>query len=189
MSAHRTVAAGPYVLAVSISPGGIPKCPQQSAMALIDGLIGDGRNHAKHIRRDRAVSLWDYEILQRLVGEGFALTPGAAGENLTVVGLSVQEMAPGTLLRIGNVVLQLQQPRKPCYVLDAIDPRLKEVIVGRCGYMASVVREGMIRPGMPISVIAEAIELVASHCGEQFDNGAADPAAIPSLMVAGPAIG
>ena len=153
MSAYHTPADGPYVLAVSISPGGIPKRPQEFALALKDGLIGDGRNHAKHIRPDRALSLWDHEILQQLVAEGFPLMPGAAGENLTVVGLNVQPMPPGTLLRIGGVVIKLEQPRKPCYVLDAIDPRLKDVMVGRCGYRASVLRDGILRPRTPIEVV------------------------------------
>ena len=143
-----------HVLAVSISPGGIPKQPQRFGQALKDGLVGDGRNHAKHIRPDRALSLWDHEILQELVAEGFSLVPGAAGENLTVVGLDVQHLPPGTLLRTGEVLIKLEQPRKPCYVLDGIDPRLKDVIVGRCGYRASVVREGIIEPGMPIEVVA-----------------------------------
>jgi MOSC domain-containing protein YiiM len=47
----------------------------------------------------------------------------------------------------------LEQPRKPCYVLDAIDTRLKDVIVGRCGYMASILQEGTIRPGMRIKAV------------------------------------
>lgn len=153
MSAYQLPVARSNVLAVCISPGGIPKRPQESARALIAGLVGDGRNHAKHVRPDRAVSLWDYEILQQLVAEGFQLTPGAAGENLTVCGLNVQKLSLGTLLRIGDVVLKLEQPRKPCYVLDTIDPRLKEVIVGRCGFMASVLRVGTLRPGMSIDVI------------------------------------
>ncbi len=149
--AHQS-AASPRVLAVSVSAGGIPKRPTAACMATRDGLVGDGRNHAKHFRPDRAVSLWDIEILDELVEEGFSLTPGAAGENLTVVGLSVQQMSPGTLLQIGDAILKLEQPRKPCYVLDAIDPRLKDVIVGRCGYMASVVKEGIVAPGMAITV-------------------------------------
>jgi MOSC domain-containing protein YiiM len=57
----------------------------------------------------------------------------------------VQSLPPGTLLEIGDVLLRLEEPRKPCYVLDAISPCLKDVIVGRCGYMASVLEGGMIR--------------------------------------------
>ncbi len=153
MSTDISAAVSAYVLAVNTSPGGIPKRPQEAALVSIDGLQGDGHNHAKHVRPDRALSVWDHENLQQLIAEGFQLVPGAAGENLTVSGLNVQQLLPGTLLRIGDVVLKLEQPRKPCYVLDAIDPRLKEVIVGRCGYMASVLRVGVVRPGMPIQVL------------------------------------
>lgn len=153
-----------YVLAVCVSPGGIPKLPLDEGRLTLTGFEGDGRNHAKHIRPDRAVSLWDYEMLRQLVTEGFSsLTPGAAGENLTVVGLNVQEMTPGTLLRIGDTVLKLEQPRKPCYVLDAIDPRLKDEIVGRCGFLASVVCDGIIRPAMQIEVISASSPDDRSH--------------------------
>jgi MOSC domain-containing protein YiiM len=96
------------------------------------------------------VSLFDIEILTQLQKEGFPLYPGAIGENLTVTGLGVQRLPPGTILEIGQVLLRLEEPRKPCYVLDAIHPCLKDVIVGRCGYMASVVRGGVIEPGMNI---------------------------------------
>ena len=122
-------------------------------MARVCQVSGKRSNHAKHIRPDRAISLLDLEILEQLIQEGFALEPGAAGENLTVAGLHVQTLAPGTVLQIGDVLLKLEQPRKPCYVLDAIDPRLKDAIVGRCGFMASVVREGPITPGAHIRVI------------------------------------
>jgi hypothetical protein len=53
-------------------------------------------------------------------------------------GQRVQKLALGTVLQIGDVLLKLEQPRKPCYVLDAIDPRLKDAIVGRCGFMAQL---------------------------------------------------
>lgn len=138
--------------AVCISRGGIPKSPVLAVDVGNDGLSGDEHAHAKHNRPDRAVSLFDREVLDQLVSEGFPLAPGAAGENLLVSGLGVQRLAPGDELEIGDVVLRLEQPRKPCYVLDAIDPRLKEVIVGRCGYMASVVRGGRLAPGMMVRV-------------------------------------
>jgi MOSC domain-containing protein YiiM len=188
MSAFRTPISGPYVLAVSISPGGIPKQPQQSAQAVKGGLVGDGRNHAKHVRPDRAISLWDHEILLQLVKEGFQLSPGAAGENLTVVGLGVQQMAPGTVLKLGDVLLKLEQPRKPCYVLDAIDPRLKEAIVGRCGYMASVVREGVIRPGTPIEIVQSPLagQTVGRAPPRETNNA---PDAMGYNLLAVPAVG
>ena len=138
------------IVAVCVSSGGVPKWPLAVAHVTKEGVEGDGHAHAKHNRADRAVSIFDIEIMRDLVREGFPLEPGTAGENLTVERLHVQQMEAGTLLGIGDVVLQLEKPRKPCFVLDVIDPRLKDAIAGRCGYMASVIRGGTIRPGMTI---------------------------------------
>ena len=61
------------------------------------------------LRPDRALSFLDYEILEQLVAEGFPLVPGAVGENLTVLGLNVQQMRPGTILQIGDVLAKLSE--------------------------------------------------------------------------------
>ena len=140
------------VVAVCISPGGVPKTPLHTGQVVPAGLVGDGHAHEKHNRPDRALSLLDLEIIEQLRDEGFDLQPGTLGENLTVAGFAVQSLPPGTLVQIGDVALRLEQPRKPCYVLDAIDSRLKDVLVGRCGYMASVVRGGIVQPDMAIRV-------------------------------------
>lgn len=144
----------PRVVAVCISAGGIPKRPLLNARILHTGIDGDRHAHEKHNRPERALSLFDLEILSQLVDEGFPLQPGTAGENITVAGLHVQDLLPGTLLGIGDALVRLEQPRKPCYVLDAIDPQLKHAMLGRCVYMASVVQPGTISPGMPIQLIS-----------------------------------
>ncbi|HUY31786.1 MAG TPA: MOSC domain-containing protein [Pirellulales bacterium] len=143
------------LVAVSVSAGGVPKRPIPVAHVSRTGILGDRHAHEKHNRSDRALSLIDVEILRQLAEEGFPLEPGTVGENLTVEGLQVQRMPPGTVLRIGELVLRLEQPRKPCYVLDAIDPALKDAIVGRCGYMASVLRGGAVRAGMLVHRVEE----------------------------------
>ena len=146
----------PQVVAVCISGGGIPKLPQASVPVTFVGLAGDGHDHAKHNNPLQAVCLQDMEILEGLTREGFALKPGTTGENLTVRGLKVSHLGVGTILEFsGGVVLELTKERKPCYVLDAIDPRLKEVIAGRCGFYARVLREGLIQAGDIIQVRAQ----------------------------------
>ena len=163
----------PRVVAVCISAGGVPKLPIRRGTITASGVQGDAHAHAKHIRPDRAISILDVEIIRQLNAEGFAIRPGTSGENLSVEGLHVQQMQPGDLLRIGQVVLRLEEPRKPCFVLDAIDPRLKHEIVGRCGYMASVVRGGTIRPGMTIHCHAQAAAMTAGGEGESVDEAVA----------------
>lgn len=149
--AHSAVGT---LVAVCLSHGGVPKWPLESAVVTTDGIVGDLHAHEKHVRPDRALSLFDVEILRELVAEGFPLEPGIAGENLTVAGLNVQQMAPGTVLQAGEVRIRLEFLRKPCYVLDKIDVRLKDAMVGRCGYMASVLQGGTLTPGLAIRQIS-----------------------------------
>ncbi len=141
------------VIAINISRGGIPKLPIQFVHINGDGLKGDGHQHEKHNNPLQAVCLWDLELLEDLQQEGFPLTCGTIGENLTVCHLNIQKLMPGTILEFSTgVVLELTRERKPCYVLDSIDIRLKEVIVGRCGYYAKVLRAGILEVGETISI-------------------------------------
>lgn len=75
------------------------------------------------------------------------------GENLTVRNLHVQCLAPGDRLYLEpGVVLELTAVRKPCYLLDQIDPRLKEVAIGRCVYIAKVIATGILRAAQKVTV-------------------------------------
>jgi MOSC domain-containing protein YiiM len=142
------------VISINVSQGGIPKHPVTSVRIHAGGLEGDGHNHEKHYRPNQAVSLQDVEKLEELRAEGYPLCPGATGENVTVRGLNINGLPLGTRLEFaGGVVIELSKIRQPCYVLDAIDPRLKKDILGRCGYYASVIREGELRAGDTINVI------------------------------------
>jgi MOSC domain-containing protein YiiM len=135
------------VVAVCISSGGIPKRPVSECAVGPNGLAGDAHDHEKHAKPERAVCVQDAEVLEQLRTEGYALVPGATGENLLLEGFRVGECSPGQRLRFsGGVVLELVAPRKPCYVLDAIDPQLKDDIAGRCGWMARVITGGVVRP-------------------------------------------
>lgn len=141
------------VVAVCISSGGIPKRRVIEARAEEAGLVGDTHAHEKHIRPHRALLLQDLEKLEDLKREGFDLEPGIMGENLTVRDLNVQDMKPGTRLRLGRgPLLELSEPRKPCFILDQIDPRLQAAVVGRCGYLASVIEPGVVFEGQSISI-------------------------------------
>ncbi len=144
----------PRVIKICISSGGIPKYAIDSVFIAQSGLAGDAHNHLKHNNPDQAVCLQDLELLEQLCEEGFVLTPGTIGENLTVQDLHVQRLYPGTILEFsGGVVLELTRERKPCYVLDSIDLRLKDAILGRCGFYAKVLREGTITSGAKIEKI------------------------------------
>ncbi len=141
------------VVAVCVSSGGVPKHPVAAADVLQCGLDGDGHSHKKHRRAHRAVSIQDMELLEDLMAEGYPVEPGVIGENVTVRGLNIQQLEPGDRLRFEDgPVLELTEPRKPCYVLNKIHPSIKDAVVGRCGFLASVVRTGRLFPAQRITV-------------------------------------
>lgn len=146
-------AAAGIVVAVCVSPGGVPKRPVDRAEVTPDGLAGDGHDHEKHRRPDRGVSIQDLELIEQLGAEGYPVGPGIMGENITVQGVNVQRLAVGDRLRFqGGVVVELASVRKPCYVLDAIRPDLKDAVVGRCGFLCRVVETGVLSPGQRVII-------------------------------------
>ena len=151
---HATESAsGGVVVAVCVSSGGVPKRPVDRAEVTPDGLVGDGHDHEKHRRADRAVSIQDLELLEQLVAEGYEVGPGVMGENITVRDVHVQGLVAGDRLRFQEgPVLELASVRKPCYVLDAIHPELKTAVVGRCGFLCRVVELGGLWPGQRVTV-------------------------------------
>ena len=143
----------PTIVSVNISSGGIPKRAIEVGRVTTEGIVGDGHDHDKHNTPIQAISLFDIEDLDDLKTDGFDVGPGALGENLTVTGLNVDALGPGDRLKLsGGVELEYTKVRKPCYVLDAIDPQLKEIVQGRCGGYARVLTAGEIRPGETIEV-------------------------------------
>ncbi len=143
------------VVAVCISPGGVPKHPVREAQVTCEGLSGDGHDHEKHRRSHRAVCIQDMELLDDLRAEGFPVGPGVIGENLTVRGLRVQNCSVGDRLHFEDgPVLELTEPRKPCYVLDAIHPAIQHAVIGRCGFMARVVQGGRTFPGQRVTLVS-----------------------------------
>ena len=149
-----TVNPYPRIISINISLGGIPKFSVQSIRVTTTGLAGDGHDHAKHDNPLQAVCIQDIEKLNELSRNGYTLSPGKAGENLTVENLQVNSLPIGTVLQFsGGVVLEISKVRKPCYVMDAIDPRLKDDALGRHGMYAKVLKEGLLNVGESIHVM------------------------------------
>lgn len=141
------------VIGVHISPGGIPKTPLDVADVRESGIVGDGHNHDKHNTPMQALCLFDIHGIEELKAEGYPLYPGAIGENVTLDGLDVDELAIGDRVRFsGGVEIEITKRRKPCYVLDAIDPTLKKALVGRCGVYGKILTEGELRPGETVEI-------------------------------------
>ena len=143
----------PTVISINISKGGVPKLPVEQVFINESGLDGDGHNHAKHYRPTQAVCIQDIERLNELVSLGYPLAPGTTGENLTVRNLHVNALPVGAQLEFSSGgILEISRVRPTCYVMDQINPKLKEDADGRHGMYAKVIREGVIKKGDNIQV-------------------------------------
>lgn len=82
---------------------------------------------------------------------------GMFGENLTVKGLNESEVRIGDIYKIGSVVVQVSQPREPCYKLGVRFGNakiLKEFIDhGYSGTYVRILEEGQVKNGDMLSLL------------------------------------
>jgi MOSC domain-containing protein YiiM len=119
------------------------------ASALLEAGLGlSGDKHAGAASR-RQVLIVDGEALDAL-----GLAPGTIKENLTVQGLDVMRLEPGTRLRIGaSAVLEITSICEPCFRMDEIRSGLRTELEGRRGMNSRVIEGGRISVGDPAVVI------------------------------------
>jgi MOSC domain-containing protein YiiM len=89
---------------------------------------------------------------------------GAFGENLTTEGLLEQDVRIGDRFRVGSAVLQVTQPRMPCFKLNVRFERYDMVKMfwasGRAGIYFCIVEEGDVGAGDILEKIAAGPEEV-----------------------------
>ena len=82
---------------------------------------------------------------------------GAFGENLTTEGLWEDTLCIGDVLRVGSAVLQITQPRMPCYKLQIRfnrDDMIKHFLLsGRSGFYFSVIERGDVAAGSKVEIL------------------------------------
>lgn len=118
---------------------------------------GDGQGDlAGHGGEQRAVLVYQvesYRFWQDLL-ELDDLDPGAFGENLTIDGLSDDEVCVGDRYRIGEAEFEVTQPRVTCFRVGMRlgEPRLPSLLVAhhRPGFYLRVLTEGRVEAGDPI---------------------------------------
>jgi len=82
---------------------------------------------------------------------------GAFGENLTIEGAKEADVCVGDIYEVGSCVLQVSQPRQPCWKLSRKwnIPRLVALVqqTGRTGWYLRVLNEGQIEAGNQLQLI------------------------------------
>ena len=119
-----------------------------------------------------------YEYWQKeLPGVPFAW--GSFGENVTTEGLWEDTICIGDVLRVGSAVLQVTQPRMPCYKLDlrfGRDDMIKRLITSaRSGFYFSVIEPGEVSVGSKVEILGRdpnrvtVLDIVHLYLGETRD--------------------
>lgn len=85
------------------------------------------------------------------------LTWGYFGENLTTIGLREDAVFIGDTFKVGSSVLQVTQPRLPCYKLGirfGRDDIIKRFLASRrSGFYLSVLQEGTLRANLAFELL------------------------------------
>jgi MOSC domain-containing protein YiiM len=118
------------------------------------GIAGDEQADPKHHGGvDKAIlayaarhyAAWAEELPEKRLG------PGAFGENLTVTEVDESLSCIGDVVRIGRVLLQITQPRQPCWKLSRLwnIPQFAVRVQqsGRTGWYFRVLEAGTLAPG------------------------------------------
>jgi len=123
-------------------------------------LVGDDQADRKvHGGRDKAVYSYareDEDWWESQLGRPIEL--GTFGENLTVKGIDVTGAVVGERWRIGSALLEVAQPRVPCWKLGARmnDPDFPSLFAraGRPGAYLRIIEEGEVGAGDALTVIS-----------------------------------
>ncbi|MDF2924125.1 MAG: hypothetical protein K0R57_3039 [Paenibacillaceae bacterium] len=139
---------------------GMAKAPAEGPVFLGKrGFDGDGQaDLVNHGGEDKAVCVYcigHYPYWEKVLGQ--AIGPAAFGENVTVTGMTEEEVCIGDILRLGQAVVQISQPRQPCYKLGYKYGRTDMPVLvqntGYTGYYYRVVEEGLVAKGDGVSLL------------------------------------
>ncbi|QDV66773.1 6-N-hydroxylaminopurine resistance protein [Rosistilla carotiformis] len=110
------------------------------------------------------------------------LRAGAFGENFTVSDLTEQDVCIGDVWSVGDAVVQVSQPRQPCWKLarrwGIKDLAYQVQQTGRTGWYFRVLEEGLVGPGMRLGLVdrssdpwtIEAANRVMHHDKQNLDD-------------------
>jgi MOSC domain-containing protein YiiM len=135
---------------------GIFKTPVDSRVMLRrTNLDGDGQADLDaHGGPDKAVYVYDqenYDFWAKELGRDDFTTAGQFGENFTVEGMSDEDVCVGDRFRIGAALVEVTQPRVPCFklgILMGIDNFQKQFAEKcRTGFYLRVLKEGEVVAG------------------------------------------
>jgi len=143
------------VVAVSAGTDSSMAKPRRDAIRLV---AGKGVEHDRHFGRNgaRAVLLVDVGTYQALRERGLDLPFGSLGENVVIEGLALDELPPGSRVRLGpDATVRLTEPRPRCGRLREVHPDLARLLPRARGVYGEVTVGGTVRPHDPVVVLPD----------------------------------
>lgn len=119
-----------------------------------------------------------------------ALPLGVFGENLTLEGLAEEDLCIGDVLRCGGVVMQVSQPRMPCYkqARRIGQPDFVKLILqtGKLGFLTRILESGTLETGDALELVERphpeiGLPFVMRALQRPDEKAAAELAALPLL--------
>lgn len=134
---------------------GIFKTPVAGAVPVgVSGLEGDGQadlqNHGGLDKAICAYTVENYAYWQQVLGRT-GMPHGQFGENFTVDSMPDEAVCLGDTFRVGEILVQVTQPRVPCFKLGirmGLPAFAGQFMVsGRVGFYLRVLQTGTVRAG------------------------------------------
>lgn len=126
---------------------------QATTLGIAGDVQVDRENHGGPDKAIYAYTVENYGYWETELGEG-GFPYGQFGENFTVSGMPDEIVHVGDQFRIGQILVQVTQPRVPCYKLGIKmgDPGFVARFAhsGRVGFYLRVLEPGEVRAGEPI---------------------------------------
>lgn len=115
-----------------------------------DRRVHGGAHKAVYAYGDEDYAWWTESL-------GIDLGPGTFGDNLTIEGFDLRLALVGERWRVGTCLLEVSEPRMPCFKLGARMGTADFVdlfgVVGRFGTYLRIVEEGTVEAGDPVVVV------------------------------------
>ena len=160
----------------------------------IEGLAGDGHADLKnHGGADKAVLAYSadhYPYWRRELSLD-DLPFGAFGENLSIEGMSERDVCIGDRYRIGETILEVSQPRQPCWKLGRRwnQKLLPKIVIqnGFCGWYLRILQPGTIEKGLTIDITERPYpQWTVQRANDLLYGKAIDPTAMSELFLLPP---
>jgi len=124
-----------------------------------DDHVMDRKNHAGADKAVYAYAKEHYDYFKKLYPT-ITFYNGIFGENLTVAGLLETEIHIGDVFQIGEAIIQVSQPRIPCYKLGIVfnnQQVIKQFLnTTYCGFYFRILKKGFVKKEDEIILLEKA---------------------------------